>query len=59
MVFPLVLIPQLEEFTFLPFAILLAVFIVFVFIFLPETKGRTVGETTMLLQEKGWSARKY
>jgi len=58
LVFPLVLIPQLEEFTFLPFAILLAVFIVFVFIFLPETKGRTVGETTMLLQERGWSARK-
>jgi len=58
LVFPLVLIPQLEEFTFLPFAILLAVFIIFVFIFLPETKGRTVGETTMLLQERGWSARK-
>eukprot|EP00090_Calanus_glacialis_P002579 TRINITY_DN11932_c0_g1_i1.p1 TRINITY_DN11932_c0_g1~~TRINITY_DN11932_c0_g1_i1.p1 ORF type:complete len:483 (+),score=160.35 TRINITY_DN11932_c0_g1_i1:45-1493(+) len=58
LVFPLVLIPQLEEFTFLPFAILLAAFIVFVFICLPETKGRTVGETTMLLQEKGWSARK-
>jgi len=58
LIFPLVLIPQLNEFTFLPFAILLAGFIVFVFIFLPETKGRTVGETTMLLQEKGWSVRK-
>ena len=58
MVFPLVLIPELEEFTFLPFAILLAAFSVFVFIFLPETKGKTVGETTMLLQERGWGARK-
>jgi len=58
LVFPLVLIPELEEFTFLPFAILLAAFSVFVFIFLPETKGKTVGETTMLLQERGWGARK-
>merc|ERR1712025_93813 len=58
LIFPLLLIPQLNEFTFLPFAILLAAFSVFVFIFLPETKGRTVGETTLLLQEGGWSPRK-
>jgi len=58
LIFPLLLIPQLKEFTFLPFAILLAAFSVFVFIFLPETKGRTVGETTLLLQERGWSPRK-
>jgi len=58
LIFPLLLIPQLDEFTFLPFAILLAAFSVFVFIFLPETKGRTVGETTLLLQERGWSPRK-
>jgi len=58
LVFPLLLIPQLKEFTFLPFAIILAALSVFVFIFLPETKGRTVGETTMLLQERGWSPRK-
>jgi len=55
LVFPLVLIPELKEFTFLPFAILLAVFFVFIWFFLPETKGRTVGETTALLQERGWS----
>jgi len=58
LVFPLVLIPQLKEFTFLPFAIILAALSVFVFMFLPETKGRTVGETTKLLQERGWSPRK-
>ena len=58
LVFPLVLIPQLKEFTFLPFAIILAALSVFVFLFLPETKGRTVGETTKLLQERGWSPRR-
>jgi len=58
LIFPLLLIPQLGDFTFLPFAILLAAFSVFVYIFLPETKGRTVGETTLLLQERGWSPRK-
>ena len=56
--FPLVLIPQLKEFTFLPFAIILAALGVFLFMFLPETMGRTVGETTKLLQERGWSLRK-
>merc|ERR1711908_183673 len=34
LIFPLVLIPVLKNFTFLPFAILLAAFSVFVFIFL-------------------------
>merc|ERR1719244_568977 len=58
LVFPLVLIPQLKEFTFLPFAIILAALSVFVFMFLPETKGRTVGETTKLLQERRWSPRR-
>jgi len=27
-----------------------------VFLFLPETKGRQVGETTALLQTEGWKA---
>jgi len=57
LVFPLVLIPELKEFTFLPFAVLLAIFFVFIWFYLPETKGRTVGETTALLQDKGWSRR--
>merc|ERR1719295_1710228 len=48
LLFPLVLIPELQEFTFLPFAI-------FIFLYLPETKGRTVGETTALLQERRWT----
>ena len=38
LVFPLVLIPLLDTFTFLPFAILLAFFSAFVYLFLPETK---------------------
>ena len=38
LVFPLVLIPLLDTYTFLPFAILLAFFSAFVFLFLPETK---------------------
>jgi len=58
LIFPLVLIPELDRFTFLPFAILLAIFSIFVYFVLPETKGKTVGETSMLLQEKGWRARK-
>merc|ERR1719295_2367631 len=54
LLFPLVLIPELQEFTFLPFAIFIAVFFIFIFLYLPETKGRTVGETTALLQERRW-----
>ena len=50
LLFPLVLIPELQEFTFRPFAIFIAVFFIFIFLYLPETKGRTVGETTALLQ---------
>ena len=38
LVFPLVLIPLLDTYTFLPFAILLAFFSAFIFLFLPETK---------------------
>jgi len=49
--FPLLLIKQLGAFTFLPFAILLAFFFIFTFIYLPETKGRTVGEISSLLQK--------
>jgi len=59
LVFPLVLIPMLTTFTFVPFAVLLLFFSVFVFFFLPETKGATVGETSQLLQEKGWMNRRY
>jgi len=51
LLFPLILIPELGAFTFLPFAILLALFIIYVFVYLPETKGRTVGEITALLQK--------
>ena len=51
--FPLLLTP-LGDYIFLPFAILLAIFFVFLFFYLPETKGKTVGETTYLLQERGW-----
>merc|ERR1740129_422299 len=58
LVFPLVLIPLLDTFTFLPFAILLAFFSAFVYLFLPETKGITVGETSQLLQDKGWRNRR-
>merc|ERR1712226_475351 len=53
LLFPIVLIPELDEFTFLPFAILIGLFFVFIFFYLPETKGRTVGETTALLQTRG------
>ena len=59
LIFPLVLIPELNNFTFLPFAVLLAFFSAFVFLFLPETKGRTVGETSQLLESRGWRNRKY
>ena len=59
LIFPLVLIPELKNFTFLPFAVLLAFFSVFVFLFLPETKGRTVGETSHLLESRGWRNRRY
>jgi len=54
--FPTVLIPFMGNFTFLPFAILLALFFIFVYLYLPETKGRQVGETTALLQSSRWSA---
>ena len=43
-------------YTFLPFAVLLFIFFLFVFLFLPETKGRQVGDTTALLFDKGWRA---
>merc|ERR1719445_2794814 len=59
LIFPLVLIPELKTFTFLPFAVLLAFFSAFVYLFLPETKGRTVGETSQLLESRGWRNRKY
>jgi len=52
LLFPLLLLDQMGDFSFLPFAILLALFFLFVFFFLPETKGRTVGEITALLQNK-------
>jgi len=54
LLFPTVLIPELDEFTFLPFAILIGLFFIFIFFYLPETKGRTVGETTALLQNRSW-----
>lgn len=54
LLFPLVLIPELQELTFLPFALLIGGFFLFIFLYLPETKGQTVGETTALLQRRGW-----
>ena len=42
LVFPLVLISLLDTFTFLPFAILLAFFSAFVYLFLPETKVQDI-----------------
>jgi len=54
LLFPIVLIPELDELTFLPFAILIGLFFIFIFFYLPETKGRTVGETTALLQNRTW-----
>ena len=59
LIFPLVLIPKLNNFTFLPFAVMLAFFSAFVYLFLPETKGRTVGETSQLLESRGWRNRYY
>jgi len=56
LLFPTVLLKSLDSFSFLPFAILLAIFFAFVFLFLPETKGKQVSETTALLKEKGWKA---
>jgi len=54
LLFPLVILPELKEFTFLPFAILIFLFSVFIFRYLPETKGRTVSETSAGLQGRGW-----
>lgn len=56
--FELVLVANLEEFTFLPFTILLGFFFVFVFLYLPETKGKTVGETTEDVRQRGWKIRR-
>ena len=64
LLFPLVLVKELSPpntantFTFLPFAILLSFFTAFTYLFLPETKGVTVGETSQLLQDKGWRNRR-
>lgn len=52
--FELVLVENLQEFTFLPFTILLGLFFIFVFLYLPETKGQTVGETAEQVQQRGW-----
>merc|ERR1719319_446782 len=52
--FPLLKEP-LGDFIFLPSAILLAALFVFLVPYLPETKGRTVGETMSLLKDRGWS----
>jgi len=54
LLFPLILIPELKELTFLPFAVLIGGFFLFIYLYLPETKGQTVGETTALLQRRGW-----
>ena len=42
LLFPTVLLKSLDSFSFLPFAIFLAIFFAFVFLFLPETKGKQV-----------------
>ena len=57
LVFPLVLVPYLNTWSFLPFAILLTLYSVFALLFLPETKGVPVKETSILLQQKRWRNR--
>ena len=60
LLFPLVLAKKLappnidDTLTFLPFVILLSFFFVFNLLFLPETTGATVGETSQSLQDEGW-----
>ena len=50
LLFPNVLVPGLSEYSFLPFAVLLIIFMVFVWFALPETKGKQAGETSQLIQ---------
>lgn len=60
LLFPNVLVPGLNEYSFLPFAVFLVIFMVFVYFALPETKGKQVGETSKLVQErKLLSGKKY
>eukprot|EP00088_Acartia_fossae_P033567 TRINITY_DN3435_c0_g1_i1.p1 TRINITY_DN3435_c0_g1~~TRINITY_DN3435_c0_g1_i1.p1 ORF type:complete len:476 (+),score=97.49 TRINITY_DN3435_c0_g1_i1:2-1429(+) len=60
LLFPNVLVLELKEYSFLPFAGCLLIFIVFVWLALPETKGKSVGETSKLVQDKKFmSGRKY
>jgi len=56
LLFPNVLVLYLNEYSFLPFAIFLGIFFVFVYFALPETKGRQVGETSKLIQDKKFMA---
>ena len=44
------LVTELNEYSFLPFAVLLVIFWIFTWVALPETKGKQVGETSNLIQ---------
>ena len=55
--------PVLESgagnFSFLPFAIIVAILFVVLYVYLPETKGKSVEEVTDMLQEQGASRGSY
>ena len=53
LLFPTLFRTYLGDFIMLPFSLLLLAFFVFVYLFLPETKGRQVGDTTALLANQG------
>ena len=55
------LVTELNEYSFLPFAVLLVIFWIFTWVALPETKGKQVGETSHLIQVNIYSqvARPY
>jgi len=60
LLYPNVLATGLNEYSFLPFAVLLVIFWIFTWVALPETKGKQVGETSQLVQERKFlSGRKY
>ncbi|XP_012944940.2 solute carrier family 2, facilitated glucose transporter member 1 [Aplysia californica] len=41
----------IESYSFLPFSVMLALFFIFTFLFVPETKGKTIAEITMIFKD--------